>query len=146
MVDPVRAGRPAATVEPVAAPRTGMSGRQLGLFGNPVSAFRLEELVETVRELERAQPGQTVAELSAGVAAELGIQRSRRAGELIAEAIRLARPARAPQPEIAPTRWQAGTAEVREWAAARGFPAGPGGGVPAAAISAWNQAHPDRPY
>jgi len=33
---------------------------QLGLFGNPASAFSLEELSETVRMLERKQPGQTV--------------------------------------------------------------------------------------
>ena len=33
------------------------SGRQLGLFDNPVRAFSLEELAEAVRELERRRPG-----------------------------------------------------------------------------------------
>ena len=36
----------------------------VGLFDNPVRVFSLDELAETVRALERAQPGLTVEELA----------------------------------------------------------------------------------
>jgi hypothetical protein len=88
---------------------------QLGLFDNPAGAFRLEELTETVRALERQRPGRVVDELSRAVFAELAMKRTRRSAELIAEAIRQAR-AREPHAEIAGSRWQASTAEVRNWA------------------------------
>ncbi len=45
--------RPAAGYRGRLPPRS--AGRQLGLFGNPVRAFTLEELTETVRKL---LPGQ----------------------------------------------------------------------------------------
>ena len=89
-------------------------GPQHGLFDNPVRAFRLEELTETVQELERRHPGRTVDELTTAVFAELAMKRTRRAADLVAEAIRIAR-ARRPRAEITATRWQAGTSEVREW-------------------------------
>ncbi len=150
LVPPAAASRPRFHVLWVAvsyrnrvAPR--LSGRQLGLFDNPVGAFRLEELVEAVRELERERPGQTVAEISAALFDRLAMKRTRRANELVSEAIRIGR-ARAPRPEIAGSRWQAGTAEVREWAASSGFQIDPDGAIPGPAISAYNQAHPDRPY
>jgi hypothetical protein len=57
--------------------------RPLGLFDNPVGDFTLEELTETVK-------------------------RTRRAADLVAEAIRLAR-AREPRAEITGSRWQAST-------------------------------------
>jgi hypothetical protein len=53
--------------------------------------------------LERKRPGQTVDELSRAVFAELAMKRSRRAAELVAEAIRIAR-ARKPRPEITGSR------------------------------------------
>jgi hypothetical protein len=118
---------------------------QLGLFDNPGGAFRLEELTETVRALERQQPGRTVDGLSRAVFAELGMKRTRRAVELVGEAIRLAR-ARKPPVEIAGSRWQASTGEVRAWAVRAGFEPGSDGGIPEQAIMAYNQAHPERPY
>ncbi|MBV9445398.1 MAG: Lsr2 family protein [Streptosporangiaceae bacterium] len=118
---------------------------QLGLFGNPAGAYRLEELTETVRALESQQSGRTVDELSQAVFAELGMKRTRRATELVAEAIRLAR-ARQPHPEIAGSQWQASTNEVRDWARSAGFEIGADGRIPEQAITAYNQTHSDRPY
>ncbi len=118
---------------------------QLGLFDNPAGAFRLVELTETVRALERQRPGRTVDELSRAVFAELAMKRTRRSAELIAEAIRLAR-AREPHGEISGSRWQASTAEVRNWALNAGFEISADGSIPDQAITAYNQTHPDHPY
>jgi len=118
---------------------------QLGLFGNPAGAFSLDELTATVRKLEREQPGRTVDELSRAVFAGLAMKRTRRAAELIAEAIRLAR-AREPRAEITGTQWQASTQEVRDWALSAGLEIGSDGTIPGPAITAYNQTHPDRPY
>jgi hypothetical protein len=119
--------------------------RQLGLFDNPVGDFSLDELADTVRVLERDRPGRTADELSRAVFAKLAMKRTRRAAELVAEAIRLAR-AREPRPEIAGSRWQAGTREVRDWALGAGFELGADGSIPEQAIAAYNQTHPERPY
>jgi hypothetical protein len=119
--------------------------RQLGLFDNPVGDFSLEELAETVRALERKHPGRTVDELSRAVFAALVMKRTRRAAELVAEAIRMAR-TREPHAEITGSRWQASTREVRDWARSAGFVPGGDGAIPQQAIAAYNQAHPDRPY
>ena len=121
------------------------SGLQRGLFDNPVRAFSLEELTETVRTLERQRPDRTVEELSRAVFTELAMKRTPRAADLVAEAIRIAR-ARQPRAEITGSRWQAGTPEVREWAAGNGFQIGTDGTIPDQAITAYNQTHPDRPY
>jgi len=121
------------------------SGPQRGLFDNPVRAFSLEELTETVRTLERQRPGRTVGELTSAVFTELAMKRTRRAADLIAEAIRIARE-RQPRAEITGSRWQAGTSEVREWAASNGFQISTDGTIPEQAIAAYNQTHPDRPY
>ena len=121
------------------------SGPQRGLSGNPVLAFSLEELTETVQALERQRPGRTAGELTSAVFTELAMKRTRRAANLVAEAIPIAR-ARQPRAEISGSRWQASTAEVREWAAGNGFQIGPGGTIPEQAITAYNQTHPDRPY
>lgn len=118
---------------------------QLGLFDNPVRVFSLDELAETVNKLERERPGLTVAELSRAVFAELAIKRTRRADDLVAEAIRLAR-ARQPRIEITGSQRQASTSEVRDWALGAGFDVGADGGIPGPAITAYNQLHPDRPY
>jgi hypothetical protein len=118
---------------------------QLGLFDNPAAVFSLDELAATVRKLERERPGRTVDELSRAVFAELAMKRTRRAAELVAEAIRLAR-AREPRAEITGSRWQASTQEVRNWALSTGFEIGSDGTIPGQAISAYNQTHPDRPY
>lgn len=118
---------------------------QLGLFDNPVRVFSLEELAETVRALERKQPGRTADELSRAVFTELAMKRTRRAAELVAEAIRLAR-AREPRAEITGSRWQASTREVRNWALSAGFDLGSNSSIPEQAITAYNQTHPDRPY
>jgi hypothetical protein len=120
-------------------------GPQRGLFDNPVRFFSLEELTETVRAVEHANPGQTVDELARAVFAELGMKRTRRATELVAEAIRLARDG-SPRKDVAGSRWQASTAEVRDWALAAGFEIGGDGGIPARAIATYNETHPDRPY
>ncbi len=77
--------------------------------------------------------------------AELALKRTRRAAELVAEAIRVAR-ARQPRAEVAGSRWQASTAEVRSWALAAGSELGNDGAIPEQAITAYNQTHPDRPY
>jgi hypothetical protein len=122
-----------------------MNRPQLGLFDNPVGAFSLDELTETVRALEAERPGRTAAELSRAVFAELGMKRTRRAAELVAEAIRLAR-AREPQPEIVGSPWRASTSEVRAWALRTGFELDGARGLPEHAIAAYNQTHPDRPY
>jgi hypothetical protein len=63
----------------------------LGLFGNPVQLYSLDELIETVRALEVKQPGRTAEALSAAVFAELGMKHTQRAADLVAEAIRRAR-------------------------------------------------------
>lgn len=118
---------------------------QLGLFDNPASAFRLEELTETVRALEGQRPGRTVDELSRAVFAELAIKRTRRSAELVNEAIRLAR-AKEPHAEISGSPWQAGTAEVRNWALNAGFEIGDDAAIPEQAITAYNQTHPGHPY
>ena len=65
---------------------------QLGLLDNPVRVFSLDELAETVRQLEHERPGQTTGELSRAVFAELAMKPTRRAAELVAEAIKMARP------------------------------------------------------
>ena len=119
--------------------------RQLGLFDNPVGDFTLDELAKTVRALERDRPGRTADELSRAVFATLAMKRTRRAAELVAEAIRLAR-TREPRPEITGSRWQASTGEVREWALRAGFEPAAGGSIAEQAIAAYNQTHPDRPY
>ena len=122
------------------------AGPQLGLFDNPVRVFSLEELTQAVRTLERQQPGRTVDELSRAVFAELGMKRSRRAADLVAEAIRMARAGQQPRAEITGSQWQASTSEVRKWAASNGFQIGSDGTIPPPAITAYNQTHPDRPY
>jgi len=118
---------------------------QLGLFDNPVRAYSLDELAEAVRKIERQRPGQTVDEISRAVFAELAMKRTRRASDLVAEAIRIARQ-REPRAEITGTPWQASTTEAREWAASNGFQIDPDGAIPGPAIAAYNQVHPDRPY
>jgi hypothetical protein len=115
------------------------------LFDNPVRVFSLDELAQTVRALERARPGLTVQELASSVFAELAMKRTRRAEELVAEAIRMAR-ARPPRAEISGSAWQASTQEVSDWAVSAGFGVGAGGGIPEQAIKAYNETHPDRPY
>jgi Family of unknown function (DUF6444) len=121
------------------------SGPQRGMFDNPVRVFSLEGLTRTAQELERQQPGGTVGELTSAVFTELAMKRTRRAADLVAEAIRIAR-ARQPRAEITGSRWQASTSEVREWAAGNGFQIGDDGTIPEQAITAYNQTHPDRPY
>jgi hypothetical protein len=118
---------------------------QLGLFDNPVRIFSLDELAETVRQLEHERPGQTTDELSRAVFAELAMKPTRRAAELVTEAIKMARPHQ-PRAEIAGSRWQASTSEVRNWALNAGFEIGSDGTIPEQAITAYNQTHPDRPY
>jgi hypothetical protein len=73
------------------------------------------------------------------------MKRTRRAAELVDEAIRVAR-TREPRAEITGSRWQASTSEVRNWALSAGFELGGDGVVPEQAITAYNQIHPDRPY
>lgn len=118
---------------------------QHGLFDNPVSGYSLEELTETVQRLDGQQPGRTVADLANAVFSELAIKRSRRAADLVAEAIKVSR-ARQPRPEVTGSPWQASTAEVREWATASGFQVTADGAIPEQAIAAYNQTHPGRPY
>ena len=118
---------------------------QLGLFDNPVRVFSLEELTHTVRALERQRPSQTAGQLSRAVFAELAIKRTRRASELVAEAIRIAR-AQEPRAEITGSQWQASTREIRDWALSSGFRIDSDGTIPEQAIMAYNQTHPDRPY
>jgi hypothetical protein len=85
----------------------------LGLFDNPVRVFSLDELAQTVRALERVRPGLTAEELTSSVFAELAMKRTRRAEELVTEAIRPAR-ARPPRAEITGSAWRASTQEVRD--------------------------------
>jgi hypothetical protein len=118
---------------------------QAGLFDNPVRVFSLEELTETVRALDRDRPGRSAEELSRAVFAELAMKRTRRAAELVAEAIRMAR-TRDPCAEITGSRWQASTREVRDWALSAGFEVGADGTIPEHAVTAYNQTHQDRPY
>ena len=98
-----------------------------------------------MRALERQRPGRTVDELSRAVFAELAMKRTRRSADFVAEAILLAR-AREPHGEISGSRWQASTADVRNWALNAGFETGADGSVPEQAITAYNQTHPDHPY
>lgn len=121
------------------------SGIQLGLFDNPVRVFSLEELTGIVRKIERQHPGQTVGDISAALFAELGMKRTPRARDIVAEAIRIARQNKS-RADISGSRSQASTTEARDWASANGFQIGADGTIPAPAISAYNQTHPDRPY
>ena len=98
-----------------------------------------------MRALERQRPGQTAGQLSRAVFAELAIKRTRRASELVAEAIRIAR-AQEPRAEITGSQWQASTREIRDWALSSGFRIDSDGTIPEQAIMAYNQTHPDRPY
>jgi hypothetical protein len=117
----------------------------VGLFDNPVRVFSLDDLAQTVRALERARPALTVEELARAVFAELAMKRTRRAEELVAEAIRLAR-TRPPRAEITGSSWQASTQEVRDWAVSASFEMDADGRIPEQAITAYNETHPDRPY
>jgi hypothetical protein len=117
----------------------------VGLFDNPVRVFSLAELAQTVRALERVRPGLTADQLASSVFAELAMKRTRRAEELVAEAIRLAR-TRPPRAEIAGSAWQASSQEVRDWAVGAGFEVDADGSIPEQAIAADNETHPDRPY
>jgi hypothetical protein len=120
-----------------------LTARTLSLYAatdNPAGAFRLDELTETVRALERQRAGRTVDELSRAVFAELAVKRTRRSAELGTEAIRLAR-AREPHAEISGSRWQASTAEVRNRALNAGFETSADGSIPEQAITAYNQTH-----
>jgi hypothetical protein len=117
----------------------------VGLFDNPVRVFSLAELAQTVRALERVRPGLTVDQLASSVFAELAMKRTRRAEELVAEAIRLARTS-PPRAEIAGSAWQASSQEVRDWAVGAGFEVDADGSIPEQAIAADNETHPDRPY
>jgi hypothetical protein len=144
-----------ATHRPAARRRTSSSAPvtvgcmphrpSLGLFDNEVRLYSLDELTETVRLLERSQPGRTAGELSNAVFAELAMKRSRRAVELVAEAIRRAR-SREPREDIGGSRWQAGTAGVRAWALRAGYEIPADGAIPEHAIAAYNETHPDHPY
>ena len=98
-----------------------------------------------MRALERVRPGLTVEELTSSVFAELAMKRTRRAQELVAEAIRMARQ-RPPRAEITGSAWQASTQEVRDWAVSANFEVDADGSIPEQAITAYNQTHPDRPY
>lgn len=117
---------------------------QLGLFDNPAGAFRLEELTETVRALERQRPGRTIDELSRAVFAELAMKRTRRSAELVAEAIRLAR-ARATRRDrrLAVAGQHSGSPEL---GAERRLRDRPRREHPDRAITACNQTHPGQPY
>ena len=117
----------------------------VGLFDNPVRVFSLDELAQTVRALERARPALTVEQLACSVFAELAMKRTRRAEELVAEAIRMARP-RPPRAEITGSLWQASTQEVRAWAISASFELDTDGSIPEQAITAYNETHPERPY
>jgi hypothetical protein len=110
-----------------------------------VGVHPLVMLAEPLRALERERPRRTADELSRAVFAKLAMKRTRRAAELVAEAIRVAR-VREPRAEITGSRWQASTSEVRSWALSAGFEPGSDGGVPEQTIAAYNQTHPDRPY
>jgi hypothetical protein len=72
------------------------------------------------------------------------MKRSRRAVELVAEAIRLAR-SREPREDIGGSGWQAGTAEVGGWALRAGYEIPADGAIPEHAIAAYNETHQDRP-
>ena len=73
------------------------------------------------------------------------MKRSRRAVELVAEAIRLAR-SREPREDIGGSGWQAGTAEVRAWARRGGFEIPADGAISEHGIAAYKEATQDRPY
>ncbi len=73
------------------------------------------------------------------------MKRTRRSAALVAEAIGLAR-TREPHAEISGSRWQASTADVRNWALNAGFEIGTDGSIPEQAITAYNQTHPGHPY
>src|ERR1700722_966279 len=80
------------------------------------------------------RPGLTVEELVSSVFAELAMKRTRRAEEIVAEAIRMAR-TRPPRAEITGSRWQASTQEVRDWAISASFEVDTNGSLPEQAIS-----------
>lgn len=122
-------------------------GPQRALFGNPVSAFSIEELTGTVRRLDGRDPEQPVAQLTEDVLTELAIEPTRRAREVVTESIRLARlRARTHLGDVTATAWQAGTDEVRAWARAARHDVDDEAAIPGPVIAAYNQAHPERPY
>lgn len=123
------------------------AGPQRALFDNPASAFSIEELTTTVRRLEDRSPGRTVSQLTDDVLKELAIKPTQRAREIITESIRLARRgARVQLGDVTATPRQAGTGEVRAWARAARYDIGDRDAIPGAVITAYNHAHPDRPY
>jgi len=130
----------------LAAPRL-RTGPQRGLFDNPVSAFSIEELTGTVRRIGGRSPELPVTRLTEEVLDELAIKPTRRAREIITESIRLARrPARDRLGDITATAWQAGADEVRAWARTARYELDDQDAIPEAVITAYNHAHPDRPY
>ena len=131
---------------PVAASRL-RGGPQRALFGNPVRAFSIEELTGTVRRLDGRDPGQPVARLTQDVLTELAIEPTRRAREVVTESIRLARlRARTHLGDVTAAAWQAGSDEVRAWARAARYDVDDEAAIPGPVITAYNQAHPERPY
>lgn len=122
-------------------------GPQRALFDNPVSAFSIEELTGTVRRLDARRPELSVTQLTEDVLNELAIKPTRRAREIITESIRLARRhARDRLGDITATAWQAGADEVRAWARTARYEIDDQDAIPEAVITAYNRAHPDRPY
>jgi hypothetical protein len=124
------------------------AGQQRGLFDNPVGYFGTEELVAAALErIATGDPGGTAAQLAADILDELGIKPTRRAKELVAEAIRLARRGLRPRLDgVAGSACRAGEDEVRGWARTVGYATDDGDVLPHAVISAYNNSHPDRPF
>jgi len=128
-------------------PRRLRHGPQRALFDNPVNAFSMEELVDAARGLDDSGSELTAAQLADGVLTELAIKPTRRGREIVREAVRLARRGtRSLLGDVAATQWQAGSGEVRAWAHAARFDIDDSDAIAEAVITAYNRAHPDRPY
>ena len=79
------------------------------------------------------------------VFAELAIKRTRRAADLVAEAIRVAR-AREPHAEITVFTMAGQHIRSQNWALSAGFELSADRIIPEQAIAAYNQTHPQRPH
>jgi hypothetical protein len=122
-------------------------GPQRALFNNPVIAFSIQELTDTVRRLDDRGREQTVTQLTDDVLNELAIKPTRRAKEIITQSIWLARRgARNQLSDVTATAWQAGADEVRAWARAARYDIDDQDAIPGEVTAAYNHAHPDRPY
>ncbi|GAA1017268.1 very short patch repair endonuclease [Acrocarpospora pleiomorpha] len=149
--DPVRTLVPAHSKPRVAAPK--MAGRESVKNGKPhlpqrlpILSYGQEQLVALIHWHERDGQQRTITELTELVVEELDINQTRTVTEAIHRAITESRRNKGTRlKDREATEWQAGTAEVREWAKRNRYEMD-SDRIPSHVCIAYNRAHPERPY